>query len=99
MFLKHFLEKKDQVEKAMGQSKSAKYYAENPEARKKKNQYNLIFQKRAAQVKKRVEANAFNRRQGTYGNGDNKDASHQPDGSIRQENQSTNRARGGGKGK
>ncbi|MGY8864014.1 MAG: hypothetical protein ACKVJK_00160 [Methylophagaceae bacterium] len=80
----------------MGKSKSAQYYEENPEARKKKNAYNRIHQRRPAQVKKRVEANRFNRQNGTYGNGDNKDASHQPDGSLRQEDQSTNRARGGG---
>ena len=80
----------------MGQSKSAKYYAENPEARKKKNEYNKIHQRRAVQVKKRVEANRFNRQNGTYGNGDNKDASHQSDGSLKLENESTNRARGGG---
>jgi|TARA_Y100000287_G_scaffold116981_1_gene93965 hypothetical protein len=80
----------------MALSKSAKYYRDNPEAREKKNNYNLIFQRRKKQVKKRVECNKYNRDKGTYGNGDNKDCSHQSDGSLKTENQSTNRARGGG---
>ena len=52
-----------------------------------------VLIKMSKEQKKRVEANRFNRQNGTYGNGDNKDASHQPDGSLRQEDQSTNRAR------
>lgn len=79
----------------MGLSKSAIYYRENPEARKKKNEANLIYQKRKSAVKKRVECNRFNRKNGNYGNGDNVDCSHQKDGSLKNENQKTNRRRGG----
>lgn len=80
----------------MALSKSAKYYRDNPEAREKKNKYNKIYQRRPDAVKKRVECNKFNRDNGTYGNGDKKDCSHGKNGRLRQEDQSTNRARGGG---
>lgn len=42
-------------------SKSAKYYASNPEARKKKQAYDKKLNKKKAQVKKRVESNAKRR--------------------------------------
>ena len=45
-------------------------------ARKKKQKYDAEFQKRPAQIKKRVEANRANRKAGTYGNGDGKDFDH-----------------------
>lgn len=64
-------------------------------ARENKKKYDAEFQKRPAQVKKRVEANRANRKAGTYGNGDKKDASHQKDGSIKMEGQSKNRGRRG----
>jgi hypothetical protein len=83
----------------MALSKSAKYYRDNPEARAKKNAYNKIFSRRQEQKDKRVECNRFNRKNGTYGNGDNMDCSHQPDGSLKKENQKANRARGGGQRK
>lgn len=95
MFQKHSLVKKDLEGNLMALSKSAKYYQDNPEARAKKNRYNKIFNRRQEQKDKRVECNRFNRRNGTYGNGDKMDCSHQKDGSLRKENQSTNRARGG----
>lgn len=43
-------------------SRTAKFYAANPEARKKKNAYQAEFNKRPDQVKKRVELNAYNRK-------------------------------------
>src|SRR6187551_3043986 len=55
---------------------SAKYYASNPKARKKKLEYDKEFQKAPTQVKKRVELNKYNREKGTVGNGDGKDAYH-----------------------
>lgn len=99
MFQKHFQEKNDQEENKMALSKSAKYYRDNPEARAKKNAYNKIFSRRKEQKNKRVECNRFNRKNGTYGNGDKMDCSHQPDGSLKKENQKANRARGGGQRK
>ena len=60
----------------MALSKSAKYYRDNPEARKKKKEYDTKFNKKKEQRKKRSELNKYNRKKGTYGNGDGKDAAH-----------------------
>ena len=77
----------------MGLSKSALYYRSNPEAKKKKDEYNKKFQKRKEQVKKRVECNKWNKKNGKKG--DNIDCSHQRNNTIIGEHRSTNRARGG----
>jgi hypothetical protein len=61
----------------------------------KKREYDAQYQKKRSAVKKRVEANRANRRAGTYGNGDGKDASHKKGGKIVMESQSKNRARNG----
>jgi len=79
--------------KSSGTSKTAKHYADNAESRAKKKRYDTEYQKRT--VKKRVEANRANRRAGTVGNGDGKDASHTKSGRIVMEPQSRNRARNG----
>ena len=83
--------------KRTGKSRSAKYYANNPEARKKKNAYDTEYNKKRSSVKKRVECNAYNRKKGTYGNGDGLDASHKSGGKgIKgMEKASNNRARNG----
>lgn len=60
----------------MAKSKTAKYYSENPEARRKKAAYDKKFNAKPEQIKKRSELNKYNREKGTYGNGDNKDAAH-----------------------
>jgi hypothetical protein len=83
--------------KSTGQSKSAKYYRENKKARDKKKSYDAKKQKEPSAVKKRVEANKANRKAGTYGNGDKKDASHTKSGKIVMESRSKNRARNGAK--
>ena len=62
--------------------KTAKYYKENPEARKKHNDYQKQYNKSDKQVAKRVELNRENRRKGTYGNGDGMDVSHTKRGFI-----------------
>lgn len=77
--------------------KTAKYYAENPKAKKKKNEYQSKFNKSEKQRKSRAELNRENRRRGTYGNGDGMDVSHKKDGSTILEKQSQNRARNRGK--
>ncbi len=77
--------------------KTAKYYAENPKAKKKKNEYQSKFNKSEKQRKNRAELNRENRRRGTYGNGDGMDVSHKKDGSTTLEKQSQNRARNRGK--
>lgn len=75
--------------------RTQRYYDSNPEARKRKLEYDKKFQKKREQVKRRVEANRFNRNNSNSRVGDGMDASHQTDGSIRLEKQKTNRARGG----
>ncbi len=60
-------------------SRSAKFYAKNPEARRKKNEYQAQFNKKPDQVKKRVELNSYNRKATKAGlnkKGDQRDASH-----------------------
>ena len=61
----------------------------------KKKKYDAEYQKKRSAVKKRVQANRANRRAGTYGNGDSKDASHKRGGKMTMEAQSKNRARNG----
>ena len=48
---------------------------------------------RPEQKKKRKELNAYNRKNGTYGNGDKKDASHVVEKIVGYESQSKNRGR------
>tara|TARA_R110000868_G_scaffold326313_1_gene587287 strand:+ start:362 stop:640 length:279 start_codon:yes stop_codon:yes gene_type:complete len=60
--------------------KTAKYYKDNPEARKKRLDYQAEYNKQPREVKKRVELNAENRKRGTYGNGDGLDVSHHKNG-------------------
>jgi hypothetical protein len=78
-----------------GNSKSAKYFQENPEARKKKNEYNKTYHATPERKKYRVRLNKENRAAGTYGNKDGKDMSHTKSGSLVKESQSTNRGRNG----
>ena len=87
----------NQAGKRTGTSRTAKYYANNPAARKKKAEYDKKYQKKRSAVKKRVEANKANRKAGTYGNGDGKDASHTKSGKIVMESRAKNRARNGSK--
>lgn len=61
----------------------------------KKKAYDSKYQKKDSAVKKRVEANRCNRKAGTYGNKDGKDASHGKRGCRKMESQSKNRARNG----
>lgn len=62
--------------------KTAKYYKEHPEARKKHVAYQKEYNKSEKQVAKRVELNKENRRRGTYGNGDGLDVSHTKRGYV-----------------
>jgi len=60
----------------MALSRSAQWYKDNPEGRKKKAAYDKKHNAKPEQRKKRSELNKYNREKGTYGNGDQKDASH-----------------------
>lgn len=73
--------------------KTARYYAANPAAKAVKADYNKSYQQKPSAVKKRVEANAANRKAqaaGTAKRGDGKDASHTSKGIVMKP-QSTNR--------
>jgi hypothetical protein len=75
----------------MGLSRTARYYRDNPKARKKRNAYQKKYNKKKREIKKRMELNKINRRRGTYGNGDNMDASHTSNGRVVMRTQSRNR--------
>ena len=60
----------------MALGRTAKYYRDNPEARKKRLAYQKRYNARKAQIARRVRNNRENRELGTYGNGDKKDVSH-----------------------
>jgi len=77
----------------MGLSKTALYYKNNAKARRIKSEYDKKYQKKKSAIKKRVECNRFNRNNGTYGNGDKIDCSHQKDGTLIKEHRSKNRGR------
>jgi hypothetical protein len=75
-----------------GKSESAKYYHENPEARKKKKEYDSEYHSTDSRREYRSELNKVNREKGTYGNGDGKDVSHKSKTKTRMQSQSKNRA-------
>jgi hypothetical protein len=69
----------------MSLGKTAKYYRNNPEARRKRLAYQAEYNKRSEQVDKRVELNRINRRSQAAGRtrkGDGKDASHTSTGIV-----------------
>jgi hypothetical protein len=63
--------------------RTAKYYASNPEARKKRLEYQKEYNKQDREVKKRVELNKINRenhRDGKSSISDGKDVAHTKSG-------------------
>ena len=78
--------------------RSARYYAANPEARRKKNAAQRKRNKTAANRKYRSELNAERRRRGVYGKG-GADMSHTKSGKLVAESPKKNRARNGANGK
>ena len=75
-----------------GTSKSAKYYQENPEARKKKIAYDKKYSSTESRKEYRAELQRINREKGTHGNGDGKDMAHKSKTKTRMQSQSKNRA-------
>jgi len=71
--------------------RTSEYYKTHPEARKKRLEYQAEYNKRADQLKKRIELNKINRDRGQYGDGDGKDMSHKKNGRIVEESASKNR--------
>jgi hypothetical protein len=61
---------------AQGKSRTAVFYQNNPESRAKHRKDNIEANKSPKLTKKRVELNKYNRKKGTYGNGDGLDAAH-----------------------
>jgi len=78
--------------KSTGKSKSAKYFAKNPEARKKKNAYNTKYHSTPARKKYRADLNKANK---DKPNSKGQDKSHTKGGKVVNEKRSTNRARNG----
>jgi len=70
---------------------TAKFYASNPEARKKRSEYQAEYNKRPEQLKKRMELNKINRDRGQYADKDGKDMSHKKNGRVVEESASKNR--------
>jgi len=69
------------------------YYKSNPEARKKRLKQQAKYNKTRKGLKIRTAANKCNRKLGTYGNGDGKDASHTGPSTCKKESPKKNRTR------
>jgi hypothetical protein len=69
------------------------YYKKNPAARRRRLKQQAKYNKTKDGLKIRTEANQLNRKLGTYGNGDGKDASHTGPNRGRLESPSANRRR------
>jgi hypothetical protein len=80
--------------KSTGKSRSAKYYAANPEARAKKNAYNTRYHSTAKRKAYRAKLNAANRASPAPRG---QDKSHTKTGRLVNEPRSTNRARNRGR--
>ena len=77
----------------MAKSKTQRYYDSNPEANKRRLKQQAEYNKTNAGLKIRTNANKLNRKLGTYGNGDGKDASHTGPNKGKLETPSSNRRR------
>ncbi len=76
-----------------GRSDSSRYYASNPEARRRKNAYNKAYHATEERRDYRSELNQANRKMGRKGDG--KDVSHTRSGKLVLESRRSNRARNG----
>ena len=79
-------------------SRTARYYASHPEARKRRVTRQAVINRRPEEKKKRRDLARERRKRGIMGKG-GKDVSHRSDGSTFLEQPSTNRARQGSGGK
>ena len=77
----------------MEKGKTARYYAKNEKARRKRIKQQKRYNKTAEGLKIRSRANKLNRQLRTYGNRDGKDASHTGPNTGKLEKPSTNRRR------
>ena len=83
----------------MASGKTSQYYKKNPAAKQRRLKQQAAYNKTKKGLKIRTEANKLNRKLGTYGNGDGKDASHTSKDKGRLESMKINRARPRIKGK
>ena len=72
---------------------TSEYYKSNPKAKAKRNKQQAKYNKTVKGLKIRVNANKLNRKLGTYGNGDGKDASHTGPNKGKLESPKKNRTR------
>ena len=77
----------------MASGKTSQYYKSNPAARKQRLKQQAKYNKTKKGLKIRTAANKLNRKLGTYGNGDGKDASHTGKGKGKLESMTINRTR------
>ena len=69
------------------------YYKKNPAAKRRRLKQQAKYNKTKNGLKIRVAANKLNRKLGTYGNGDGKDASHTGPNKGKLESPKANRTR------
>lgn len=81
----------------MGESRTSKFYRDNPDSRKKRQEYQREYNKRPDQKRRRAELNKEGRDRGIYGQREamGKDVSHTKGGGTTLEDSSRNRARNG----
>jgi hypothetical protein len=72
---------------------TSSYYKSNPQAKRRRLKQQARYNKTQKGLKIRTAANKLNRKLGTYGNRDGKDASHTGPGKGKVETASTNRRR------
>ena len=72
---------------------TSEYYKKNPAARRRRLKQQAKYNKTKNGLKIRVAANKLNRKLGTYGNGDGKDASHTGPNTGKLESPKANRTR------
>jgi len=75
-----------------GKSRTARFYQDNPDARKKRDEYNKEYHSTPARRKYRTILQAINRKNGTDGNGDGMDVAHTSKTKTISQDQSKNRA-------
>lgn len=74
-------------------SSTSDYYKKNPAARRRRLKQQAKYNKTKEGLKIRTEANQLNRKLGTYGNGDEMDASHTGPNKGKLESKKANRTR------
>ena len=77
----------------MASGNTSNYYKNNDGARKRRNNQQAKYNKTKKGLKIRTAANKLNRKLGTYGNGDGKDASHTGPNKGKLESPKKNRTR------